>query len=66
MSRPTGLEKLLTVDCLFGFVNVLALEKGWRGEAGLLEDNCVFYLFLSFLVNSAPEGCESLHLRVNL
>lgn len=32
VSGPTGLWKLLTVDCLFGFVNVSALEKGWREE----------------------------------
>ena len=31
--KPTGLEKLLTVDCLFGFVNVSALEKGWTEES---------------------------------
>lgn len=29
VSRPTVLEKLLTVDCLFGFVAVSAQEKGW-------------------------------------
>lgn len=32
VSRPTGLEKLLTVDCLFGFVNASALEKGRTEE----------------------------------
>lgn len=35
-----------------------------RGVAGLLEDTCA--VFSLFLVNSAPEGCDSLHLRVNL
>ena len=32
VSGPIGLEKLLTVGCLFGFVSVSALEKGWTEE----------------------------------
>lgn len=39
-------------------------ERMDRGVAGLLEDTCA--VFSLFLVNSAPEGCDSLHLRVNL
>lgn len=45
VSRSTELEKLLTVDCLFGFVNFSG-ERFDREEAGLLEDTC-FFLFLS-------------------
>lgn len=32
VSRPAGLEKLLTVDCLFGFVNVSGSEKRMNTE----------------------------------
>lgn len=58
VSRPTGLEMLHTVDCLFDFINVSELEKGWtQGYQGSWRTLVLCFLYLFLVLQAAVTLC---------